>query len=146
MKSTLFLLLAGALAPLAAGEVAEIHPLGTAQLAHKTGRVAVVQFTGPWNCQVPTWANTRERRWVLVRMSQTAGTVGQVSFQTEHEPWFNGEKFAAFAVIPDGVIRDDIIDLGGVTCWNVEAFDSLLPGAWTPLHDGPLVVSTEESF
>jgi predicted amidohydrolase len=33
---------------------AQIRPLTTDQIAHKTARVAAVQITGPWNWQVPT--------------------------------------------------------------------------------------------
>ena len=59
-----------------------------------------------------TWANSRERRWVLVRMSQTAGTGAQIFFETETSPGFAEAKSVAFPIIADGVMRDYVVNLG----------------------------------
>jgi hypothetical protein len=59
-----------------------------------------------------TWANTRERRWAYVRMSQSAGTTAQIYFQTETSQTFTEDKSVAFPIIADGVMRDYLIDLG----------------------------------
>jgi len=78
----------------------------------------------------PTWANTRERRWVYVRMSQTAGTTAQIFFQTEAFPTFTGDKSVAFPIIADGVMRDYVVPMGQsskykgvVTKWRLDPTD-----------------------
>ena len=85
----------------------------------------------PYVESAATWVNTRERRWVLVRMSQTAGTLGQVFFQTETDATFTGDKAATFTIIPDGVMRDYIVDMGQsakyrgvVTKWRLDPTDT----------------------
>ncbi len=88
----------------------------------------------PYVESAPTWANTRERRWVLVRMSQTAGTTGQIFFQTEPFPTFTGDKSVAFPIIADGVMRDYVVSMpqsakykGVVTKWRLDPTDA--PGS-----------------
>ncbi|MEO7676121.1 MAG: hypothetical protein ABIV39_05080, partial [Verrucomicrobiota bacterium] len=85
----------------------------------------------PYVESAATWVNTRERRWVLVRMSQTAGTVAQVFFQTETDTTFTGDKAATFTIIPDGVMRDYIVDMsqsakyrGVITKWRLDPTDT----------------------
>jgi hypothetical protein len=67
-------------------------------------------------------------------MSSTAGSFAQVFFQTETDPVFSGDKAAAFTVIPDGHVRDYLVDLGTssnyqgvVTRWRLDPTDQ--PGA-----------------
>ena len=60
----------------------------------------------------PTWVNTRERRWVLVRMSQTQGDSGQLSFQTETDATWTPAKSVTFPIIADGVMRTYVVDMG----------------------------------
>jgi len=77
-----------------------------------------------------TWANTRERRWVYVRMSQTAGTTAEIFFQTEAFPTFTGDKVVSFPIIADGVMRDYVVPMGQssryrgvVTKWRLDPTD-----------------------
>jgi predicted amidohydrolase len=56
MKTTLFLLLAAAITPLAAKEPV-MRPLSAGQLASKSVKVAAVQINGPWAWQVPSGPN-----------------------------------------------------------------------------------------
>ncbi len=85
----------------------------------------------PYAESANTWVNTRERRWVLVRMSQTAGTTAQIFFQTETFPTFTADKAVAFPVIADGVMRDYVVPLGAaatyrgvVTKWRLDPTDA----------------------
>ncbi len=85
----------------------------------------------PYAESAATWVNTRERRWVHVRMSQTAGTTAQVFFQVETDATFTGPKAVAFPIIADGVMRDYIVDMGGaatyqgvVTKWRLDPTDA----------------------
>ncbi len=85
----------------------------------------------PYVESAATWANTRERRWVLVRMSQTAGSTGQIFFQTETFPTFTGDKSVAFPIIADGVMRDYVVSMpqsvkykGVVTKWRLDPTDT----------------------
>lgn len=85
----------------------------------------------PYVESAATWANTRERRWVLVRMSQTAGSTGQIFFQTETFPTFTGDKSVAFPIIADGVMRDYVVSMpqsakykGVVTKWRLDPTDA----------------------
>ena len=78
-----------------------------------------------------TWVNTRERRWVRVRMSQTAGSWAQVFFQLETDATFTGDKVVSFPIIADGVMRDYIVDMGQsaryqgvVTKWRLDPTDT----------------------
>lgn len=87
--------------------------------------------TDPYAESAATWVNTRERRWVHVRMSQTAGSFAQVFFQLETDATFTGPKAAAFPIIADGVMRDYIVDLGStstyqgvVTKWRLDPTDA----------------------
>lgn len=98
-----------------------------------SGGALVGTSTGgdPYAESAATWVNTRERRWVLVRMSQTAGTLAQVFFQTETDPTFTGDKTATFTIIPDGVMRDYIVDMsqsakyrGVITKWRLDPTDT----------------------
>jgi hypothetical protein len=98
-----------------------------------SGGALVGTSTGvdPYVVSATTWVNTRESRWVLVRMSQTAGAFAQVFFQTETDPTFTGDKTATFAIIPDGVMHDYIVDMsqsgkyrGVVTQWRLDPTDA----------------------
>ena len=87
--------------------------------------------TDPYVSSPATWVNTRERRWVLVRMSQTAGTTAQIFFQTETFPTFTADKSVAFPIIADGVMRDYVVPLGAaatyrgvVTKWRLDPTDA----------------------
>lgn len=60
----------------------------------------------------PTWVNTRERRWVRVRMSQTAGHWAQVFFRLETDATFTESKSVFFPLIADGLLRDYVVDMG----------------------------------
>jgi hypothetical protein len=66
----------------------------------------------PFVESAPTWVNTRERRWVLVTMSQTAGTSGQIFFQTEADPTWTEAKSVWFPILADGAMRTYVVDLG----------------------------------
>ncbi|TAG08965.1 MAG: right-handed parallel beta-helix repeat-containing protein [Verrucomicrobia bacterium] len=66
----------------------------------------------------PTWVNTRERRWVHVRMSQTAGNNAQIFFQTETFPTYTGDKAVTFPIIADGVMRDYIVPMGTASTYR----------------------------
>ena len=86
--------------------------------------------TDPFVSSPATWVNTRERRWVLVRMSQTAGTTAQIFFQTETFPTFTADKSVAFPIIADGLMRDYVVPLGAaatyrgvVTKWRLDPTD-----------------------
>ncbi len=86
--------------------------------------------TDPFVSSPDTWVNTRERRWVLVRMSQTAGTTGQVFFQTETFPTFTPDKSVTFPIIADGMMRNYVVPLGAaatyrgvVTKWRLDPTD-----------------------
>ena len=81
----------------------------------------------PYIESAPTWANSRERRWVRVSMSSTAGTVGQIFFQKETDASWTPEKSVTFSVIPDGVLRTYVVDLGAsaeydgvITKWRLD--------------------------
>lgn len=85
----------------------------------------------PYISSPATWVNTRERRWVLVRMSQTAGTTAQIFFQTETFPTYTPDKSVAFPIIADGVMRDYVVPLGAsanykgvVTKWRLDPTDA----------------------
>ena len=85
----------------------------------------------PYAESAATWVNTRERRWVHVRMSQTAGSSAQVFFQLETDATFTGPKAATFPIIADGVMRDYIVDMssaatyqGVVTKWRLDPTDA----------------------
>ena len=74
-----------------------------------------------------TWCNTREYRWVHVRMSQTAGSVAQIYFQLETDPTFTEPKVAMFPIIADGAMHDYIVAVGPaqnchgvVTQWRLD--------------------------
>jgi hypothetical protein len=74
-----------------------------------------------------TWVNTREHRWVYVRMSQTAGTTAQIFFQTETFPAFTADRVVSFPIIADGVMRDYVVPMGDsanykgvVTKWRLD--------------------------
>lgn len=94
-----------------------------------SGGALVGTSTGndPYVESAPTWVNTRERRWVLVTMSQTAGDFGQVFFQTETDPTWTPAKSATFPIIADGQMRSYIVDMsqsaeyrGVVTRWRLD--------------------------
>jgi len=68
--------------------------------------------TDPFAESPATWVNTREHRWVYVRMSQTAGTTAQIFFQTETFPAFTEDKVVSFPIIADGVMRDYVVPMG----------------------------------
>lgn len=98
-----------------------------------TGGALVGTSTGadPYISSPATWVNTRERRWVLVRMSQTAGTTAEIFFQTETFPTFTADKSVAFPIIADGVMRDYVVPLGAaatfrgvVTKWRLDPTDA----------------------
>ena len=83
--------------------------------------------TDPFVLSPATWVNTREYRWVHVRMSQTAGISAQIFFQLETDPTFTVAKSATFPIIADGVMRDYIVDVGPaqnchgvVTQWRLD--------------------------
>ncbi len=85
----------------------------------------------PYVESAATWVNTRERRWVRVRMSQTAGSWAQVFFQLETDATFTGDKGVSFPIIADGVMRDYIVDMGQsaryqgvVTKWRLDPTDT----------------------
>lgn len=69
----------------------------------------------PYVESAATWVNTRERRWVLISMSSTSGTTGQVFFQTETDATWTAGKSATFTVIPDGTLRDYVVDMSQST-------------------------------
>ena len=78
-----------------------------------------------------TWVNTRERRWVRVRMSQTAGSVAQIFFQTETDATFTAGKSIAFPIIADGAMREYVVPVGDaaeyrgvVTRWRLDPTDA----------------------
>lgn len=78
-----------------------------------------------------TWVNTRERRWLLVTMSQTVGTVGQVFFQTETFPTWTVGKSVSFPIVADGALRSYVVDLstcaeyrGVATKWRLDPTNS----------------------
>ena len=78
-----------------------------------------------------TWVNTRERRAVRVRMSQTAGTFAQVFFQLETDTTFSQSKSVLFPIVADGIMRDYLVDMGHcqayrgvVTKWRLDPTDS----------------------
>jgi hypothetical protein len=85
----------------------------------------------PYVESAATWVNTLERRWVRVRMSQTAGSWAQVFFQLETDATFTGDKAVSFPIIADGVVRDYIVDMGQsaryqgvVTKWRLDPTDA----------------------
>jgi len=87
--------------------------------------------TDPYVLGPATWVNTRERRWVDVRMSQTAGGFAQIFFQTETDQTFTAAKSVFFPIIADGVMRDYIVDMsqcanyqGVVTQWRLDPTDA----------------------
>ena len=87
--------------------------------------------TDPYAVSSATWVNTRERRWVYVRMSQTAGNFGQVFFQTETDPTFTAAKSVFFPIIADGVMHDYLVDMtqctnyqGVITQWRLDPTDA----------------------
>ena len=59
----------------------------------------------------PTFANTHEKRFVWVRMSQTAGEFGQVFYITATDATWNQEKSVFFPITADGAMRDYFVDL-----------------------------------
>ena len=61
----------------------------------------------------PTWVNTNVTRYLWVRMSQTAGTVAQVFYRTETDGVWDMNKHIAFDIVPDGLMHDYFVDLGG---------------------------------
>jgi len=84
----------------------------------------------PYVESAATWANTRERRWVHVRMSQTAGTTAEIFFQTEAFPTYTGDKSVSFPIIADGVMRDYVVPMaqssnykGVITKWRFDPTD-----------------------
>lgn len=85
----------------------------------------------PYVESADTWVNTRERRWVAITMSQTAGTNGQVFFQTETDPTWTPAKSATFPIVADGTTRTYIVDMGQsaeyrgvVTKWRLDPTDA----------------------
>ena len=85
----------------------------------------------PYAESAATWVNTRERRWVVVRMSQTAGANAQVFFQTETDPTWTEAKSKFFPIVADGQMRTYIVDLDGVkeyrgvvTRWRLDPTDA----------------------
>ncbi len=60
----------------------------------------------------PTWVNTNQPTYAWVRMSQTAGEVGQFFFITETDPVWDQSKSAFFNIVPDGNMHDYFVDLG----------------------------------
>jgi hypothetical protein len=62
-----------------------------------------------------TWVNTRDSRMVRVVMSQTAGTSGQIFFQTETDATWTPGKSVGFSIIADGNSHEYIIDMGDST-------------------------------
>lgn len=98
-----------------------------------SGGALVGASTGadPYVVGPATWVNTRERRWVYVRMSQTAGIFAQVFFQLETDQTFSVTKAVTFPIIADGVMRDYIVDMsqcpnyqGAVTQWRLDPTDA----------------------
>jgi hypothetical protein len=98
-----------------------------------TGGALVGTSTGndPFVYSAATWANTREYRWVHVRMSQTAGSFGAIYFQTETDPGYAESKTAYFPIIADGQMRDYIVPVGPdqnchgvVTGWRLDPTDA----------------------
>ncbi len=98
-----------------------------------TGGALVGTSSGvdPYVESAATWVNTRERRWVHVRMSQTAGSTAQIFFQVETDATFTGPKAVAFPIIADGVMRDYVVDMGAaatyrgvVTKWRLDPADA----------------------
>lgn len=87
--------------------------------------------TDPFAESPATWANTRERRWVYVRMSQTAGSTAQIFFQTETSQTFTADKSVTFPIIADGAMRDYVVPMGQcasykgvVTKWRLDPTDA----------------------
>lgn len=85
----------------------------------------------PYVESADTWVNTRESRWVLVRMSNTEGTTGQVFFQTETDPTWTPEKSVTFPIVADGTMQTYIVDFdaveeyrGVVTKWRLDPTDA----------------------
>ncbi|MCC5878168.1 MAG: right-handed parallel beta-helix repeat-containing protein [Candidatus Sumerlaeia bacterium] len=85
----------------------------------------------PYVESADTWVNTRESRWVLLRMSNTAGNTGQVFFQTETDPTWTPEKSVTFPIVADGTMQTYIIDFdeveeyrGVVTKWRLDPTDA----------------------
>ena len=85
----------------------------------------------PYLYSPPTWVNTREYRWVHVRMSQTAGSMAQIYFKLETESFLNEAKSALFPIIADGQMRDYIVPVGPnqnchgvVTVWRLDPTDA----------------------
>ncbi len=81
----------------------------------------------PYVESAATWINTRERRWVHLRMSQTAGTSAEIFFQTEAFPTYTGDKSVTFPIIADGIMRDYVVPMGQsskykgvVTKWRLD--------------------------
>lgn len=85
----------------------------------------------PFVYSAATWVNTREYRWVHVRMSQTAGSFATIYFQTETSPGYAEGKTAQFPIIADGQMRDYIVPMGPdqnchgvVTGWRLDPTDA----------------------
>lgn len=85
----------------------------------------------PFVYSAATWVNTREYRWVRVRMSQTAGSFATIYFQTETAPGYAEGKTAQFPIIADGQMRDYIVPVGPnqnchgvVTGWRLDPTDA----------------------
>jgi hypothetical protein len=85
----------------------------------------------PYAESAATWVNTRERRWVRVRMSQTAGAFAQIFFQLETDATFSQAKSVFFPIIADGLLRDYVVDMGQcaayqglVTKWRLDPTDT----------------------
>lgn len=98
-----------------------------------SGNALVGTSTGsnPYVESPPTWVNTRERRWVLVRMSQTEGNFGEIFFQTETDPTWTAGKSVTFPIVADGAMRtyavsfDDVEEYRGVvTRWRLDPTDA----------------------
>lgn len=93
--------------------------------------VGTASGTDPYAESAATWVNTRERRWVHVRMSQTAGSLAQLFFQLETDQTFTGAKSVFFPIIADGGMRDYIVDMSQcaayqdvVTKWRLDPTDT----------------------
>lgn len=65
-----------------------------------------------------TWANSREKPYAWVRMSQSAGGVAQLFYLTETNEVWDEAKSVAFATQPDGNMHDYFIDLNALTQGN----------------------------
>lgn len=98
-----------------------------------TGGALVGTSTGvdPHAESAPTWVNTRERRWVRVRMSQTAGAFAQIFFKLETDATFTQSKSVFLPIIADGLMRDYVVDMGQcaayqgvVTQWRLDPTDT----------------------